>query len=62
MKFLMSAVEEEAQQSFNVGKILFLTALMLLSEGEKQRKKAVEQEVDFMAGFLWSFRGDIGED
>ena len=38
MKYLMSAVEEEAQQSLNIGKgsKLFLIVLMLLSKGKKQ--------------------------
>lgn len=42
LKCLMSAVEEEAQQSFNGEKSIFLTALMVLSKGEKKKEKPVE--------------------
>lgn len=35
----MSAVEEEAKQSFNMEKSIFLPALLLLSKGRKNRKK-----------------------
>lgn len=40
LKCLMSAVEEEAQQSFNGGKGVFLTALMLLSKEKKKEKSS----------------------